>query len=128
MQNYFGVQEMNQCPFNQGGNMPAMEGCQAIYPEAYYKIQPFVMSTCDQMKSFGGPINAETLDQMSDDIYTNVCTMYPEFAEYANQCNMASSVETAQRGWEYSPGYGGFRRRGMFRDFIDTLLLFQLFR
>ncbi len=65
---------------------------------------------------------------MSDDIYTNVCAMYPEFAEYASQCNMASSVETAQRGWEYSPGYGRFRRRGMFRDFIDTLLLFQLFR
>lgn len=59
-----------------------------IYPEIYYKIQPFVIFACDQMESCRHMINQSMLDQVGDDIYTKVCAMYPDLEEYANQSPM----------------------------------------
>lgn len=131
MQNPYTNQEISQSAYKQIGVLPKMEdnmSCNLCYPEVYYKVQPFVMSACDQMNSFGRLMpNQEMLDQVSDDIYTNVCMMYPDLEEYTSCYNMKSSVESTQRDRDYYRNYG-FRRRGLFRDFIDLLLLNELLR
>ncbi|MEL7656864.1 MAG: hypothetical protein AAGU75_13265 [Bacillota bacterium] len=135
MQNPF-TQDLERSPYEQIGVMPAVEGsmiCNLCYPEVYYKIQPFVMTTCDQIDTHNrAMISQEMFDQMSDGIYTNVCMMYPDLAEYANCQDMSSYVETERfrdfdRGRRFFPRRR-FRRRGLFRDFIELLLLNELFR
>lgn len=136
MQNPF-TQNLTQSPYGSIGVMPSMEdnnvGCYLCYPEVYYKVQPFVMAVCDQMDSYNrAMISQEMFDQMSDDIYTNVFMMYPDLAEYANCHEMTSSVEAERfrdfdRGRRFFPRRR-FRRRGLFRDFIELLLLNELFR
>ncbi|WP_312648874.1 hypothetical protein [Aminipila sp.] len=92
------------------------------YPEIYYKVQPFIIFGCDQILACKTVINQNMLDQVADDIYIKVCTMYPDLEEYANQCPTKLTVESTQRRRRF------FRRRGLFRDFIDLLLLNELFR
>nr|WP_315021705.1 hypothetical protein [uncultured Aminipila sp.] len=90
------------------------------YPEIYYKVQPFVIFACDQLESCRHIINQNVLDQVGDDIYAKVCMMHPDLEEYASQYPMKLSVESTQRHRRV------FRRRGVFRDFIDLLLLNEL--
>lgn len=97
-------------------------GSDVTYPEIYYKVQPFIIFSCDQMESCKHMINQNMLDQVGDDIYTKVCEMYPDIEEYANQYPMRLSVESEQRQRRF------FRRRGIFQDFIDLLLINELFR
>ncbi|MBE6034834.1 MAG: hypothetical protein E7222_09080 [Clostridiales bacterium] len=122
MKNYYSMQE--------GEFLPSIDATvknnfasDITYPEIYYKVQPFIIFSCDQLESCRHIINQDMLDQIGDDIYTKVCIMYPDLEEYANQYPMKLSVESAQR----SRG-GMFRRRGLFRDFIDLLLINELFR
>ncbi|MEA4987195.1 MAG: hypothetical protein VB095_03985 [Anaerovorax sp.] len=131
MQNSYLNQELSQLLYMPIGVLPASDDsmyCSLCYPEVYYKVQPFVMSACDQMNSFSRLMPSQELfDQVSDDIYMNVCTMYPDLEQYAACYDMKSSVETTQRGRDGYRNYR-FRRRGLFRDFIDLLLLNELFR
>ena len=124
------IQSLNNSPYNNIGVAPIMEGamvCKLVYPEVYYKLQPYVMSVCDEMGTNGYMMpSQEILEQMSDNIYDDMCRMYPDMAEYANDYDIKASVESAQYGRD--PYYRGrFRRRGLFRDLIDILLLTELF-
>jgi len=114
---------------------PVMEGamvCKLVYPEVYYRIQPHVMMVCDEMDTNYIMPTQEMVEQMSDNIYNDVIRMYPDMEEYARDVEM-SNVESAQfffddrdrdRDFDHRRR---FRRRGVFRDLIDILLLTELF-
>lgn len=121
MRNYYGTQD--------GDLLPSVDSVtrhnfasDVTYPEIYYKVQPFIIFACDQMESSKHMINQNMLDQVGDDIYTKVCEMYPDIEEYANQYPIKMSVESSQRQRRF------FRRRGVFQDFVDLLLINELFR
>ena len=106
------------------GKIMSVEGnmcCNLSYPETYYKVQPFVMAVCDQMN--GLLPSQELFDEISNDIYLNVCMMYPDLAEYVNGSHIKPLVESQQRDRNF-----GFRRKSPFQDFIDIILLNELFR
>lgn len=99
-----------------------------VYPEVFYKLQPFIMICCDQMDMYGDAMpTQEMLDQMTDGIYNDVCRMYPDIAEYANSCDKKTGTDPyitdVINGFDRS-----FRRRGLLRDIIGILLLSELFR
>ncbi|WP_324825201.1 hypothetical protein [Sinanaerobacter sp. ZZT-01] len=127
MQNTYLNQGLSQLPYkpietecDQKWNTP----CNLCYPEIYYKVQPFVMSACDQMDSCGRVMpDQASFDQISEDIYSNVCTMYPDLTEYVTCSKMNLSVRPTQRNRN-----NNFRRRGLFQDFVDLLLLNELMR
>lgn len=114
------------------GVSPMMSN-QMVYPEIYYKLQPYIMMVCDQVDTYGSMMpTQEMIENITDSIYDDVCRMYPDMAEYAHAKDSKNDpdpvVETARFG--PAPGMFGwrFRRRGMFRDLIDILLLSELFR
>lgn len=103
-----------------------------VYPEVFYKLQPHIMMMCDQMDTYGSMMpTQEMVEKMSDSIYDNVNRMYPEMSEYVRnyekKMNDDQTVETVIFGRGPMFGYG-FRRRGLFRDLIDILLLSELTR
>lgn len=123
--------DMQPTPMPKTGVSPTMP-YQTVYPEIYYKLQPYIMMVCDQVDTFGTAMpTQDMIEHVTDSIYDDVCKMYPDLAEYAqsNADKLAAQpvVETARFG--PGPGFGWrFRRRGMFRDLIDILLLSELFR
>ncbi len=97
-----------------------------VYPEIFYKLQPFVLMACDEMDVYG-MVNQEMIEKMADNIYDDVCRMYPDMVEYAReQERKASSIPGVAE--VQAPFRGGFRRRGLLRDIIEILLLSELFR
>lgn len=110
---------------------------QKVYPEIYYKIQPFVLSVCDQVDAFGcGAFNYDELETMTETIYNDLCKVYPEFTKYNDDYNddyndnnnFTSSIEDAEP--VYAPMYNRRyrRRQNIFRDMIEILLLTEIFR
>ena len=97
---------------------------QVVYPEVYYKIQPFIIQACIQVEINGMPLNQDMMDRMGDGVYHDVCQVYPELAEYS-KCPERGPRRTSFSGMQF--GAGGFRRRGLLRDLIDILLLYELF-
>lgn len=96
---------------------------QVVYPEVYYKIQPFIIQACIQVEISGMPLNQDMMDRMGDGVYHDVCQVYPDLVEYSKSPERGphrTSFSAMQFG-------GGFRRRGMLRDLIDILLLYELF-
>lgn len=108
-------------------SQPQMMTYQLTYPEIYYKLQPYISMVCDQINPLEMPTQ-EMLDRISDNIYDDVCKRYPDLESYVNnnKVNTDTVVPTIMFG---NPGmFGwGFRRRGVFRDVIDILLLSELF-
>lgn len=109
---------------------PAM-AYQMAFPEIYYRLQPYVMMACDQMDLKDSTmITQDLLDNISDSIYDDIGKRDPTLAEYVHSQESAANsnpvVQTATFG---DPGMFGwrFRRRGLFRDLIDILLLSELF-
>ncbi len=102
----------------------------SVYPEIYYKLIPFVSMTCDLIISYNMMPTQEILEEMSDDIHEDFCRMYPDMKEYMGKTEeqddtpVFRSVFRDNRG--FTPGYGGFRRRGLGRDLIYALLLSEL--
>jgi len=99
-----------------------------IYPEIFYKIQPFVMVCCDQIEAMWIDIPPqEIIDHMTEVIYNDVCRMHPDIAEYAREyekTNKDSEIVDVINGI-----YGSsYRRRGLLRDLIGILLISELFR
>ncbi len=102
---------------------------ECIYPDVYYKVQPFAMMACDEMDACNcGMPTRDMVRQMSDQIYEDACRVHPDLAERDNYLGMSyeaaaafnmpgSTVETQQ-----------WRRGGFFRDLIDIILLNELFR
>lgn len=102
------------------------------YPEIFYKVQPYIMMVCDEIEANDSAMpTQETIDNISDSIYDDVCKMYPDIAEYARGTDNLKTDPPIERGeFRRQPEMFNrrFRRRGMFRDFIDFLLLQELFR
>lgn len=99
-----------------------------IYPEIFYRIQPFVMVCCDQIEAMGIDIPPqEVIDHMTEVIYNDVCRMHPDIAEYARE------YEKTNKNPEIVDVINGvygrdYRRRGLLRDLIGILLISELFR
>lgn len=120
------------------GNMPSSPNSLATmpiritYPEVFYKVQPYIMMACDEIDANGSMMpTQEMIDNISDSIYDDVCRMYPDIAEYARGSDNLKTDPPIERGEvRRQPEMFNrrFRRRGMFRDFIDFLLLQELFR
>lgn len=111
--------------------VPPAVAYQMAFPEIYYKLQPYVMMACDQMDLKDSTmINQDMLDSISDSIYDDIRKRDPTLAEYVhNQESAADSNPVIQTATFGDPGMFGwrFRRRGLFRDLIDILLLSELF-
>lgn len=103
--------------------MAAIEEYRMVYPEIFYKLQPYIMMVCDQLEAYGNSVpNQDMLDRITEGIYKDILEMYPDMVEYVNEQEKkeTGAVETISR----SGGYGRrFRRRGLFRDLIDILFL-----
>lgn len=132
----------NQVPSYPTEAMPILPGMlesQMVYPEVFYKLQPYIVLVCDQMDTYGTMMpTQEMVEQMTDSIYDDVCRMYPDLAEYAKSHENAESNNPHNPdGFRRDPRFFDrdfrffrrpFRRRGLFRDLIDILLLSELFR
>lgn len=102
---------------------------ECIYPDIYYKVQPFVMMACDEMDACNcGMPTSDMVRQISDQIYGDVCRVHPDLAdrdqyqempyEAAAAYGVPGSLVEAQH-W----GRGSF-----FNDLIDIILLNEIFR
>lgn len=102
---------------------------QNIYPDVYYKVQPFAMMACDELDACNcGMPTHDMVRQISDQIYEDVCRIHPDLAERDHYRAMpyeaAAAYNIADRTAEAQRWRGG----GFFRDLIDILLLNELFR
>lgn len=119
-----------------------------VYPEIYYRLQPYIIMVCDEMDTFGPNMpSQEMIEQMTDSIYDDVCKMYPDLEKYMAEKEEASEKNAAiptgemygmNRDYNHDHDHGRdhdhdeffrrrFRRRGPFRDLIDILLLNEFF-
>lgn len=110
--------------YNQAETKVPMTG-QSVYPEIYYRLQPYVMTVCDQMDFENIEPNMDMVMQITDSIYDDVRRIYPDLAEYADN-NSNEALPTIAIG--PFPRMFRNRRRGIFRDIIDILLLEELSR
>ena len=63
-------------------NAQAME-YRTVYPEVYYKLQPYIMMVCDQMDTYGTTMpSQEMIERMFDNIYDDLCALYPDIADF----------------------------------------------
>ena len=123
-----GMDDMTQS-YNPSAVNPFMDNAMmslATYPEIYYKLMPFITMTVDLLFSYGMMPTQQQLEEVSDGIYDDFCTMYPDMASYmgASDAVPAFASDSSFRGG-FGPGYR-FRRRGLGRDLIDVWLLSQL--
>lgn len=105
----------------------------SMYPEIFYKLEPFICSTCDAIDAIGIMPTQEELDKITDDIYEDFRNMHPDLAEYMSANDGRNDMQEAVPtqvfiGGGFRPGrFRGFRRRGLGRDLISLLLLSRLF-
>lgn len=100
---------------------------QALYPEIYYKLKPYVSVACDMMNSYGIDVpTQQQVDNMVDGIYNDFCKTYPDMADYMNKGDKDPVGDPPPFRDGFRPRFG-FRRRGLGRDFIGALLLAELF-
>lgn len=118
--------EMKPTPYAQAAVKPKM-AYQMIYPEVFYRLQPYIMMVCDQMEYGSVMPTMETVQHMTDNIYDDVCRMYPDLAEYVR--NNENKAKDDPPPFDRDPDMFGrrFRRRGVFKDLIDILILSELF-
>ena len=99
----------------------------AVYPEIYFKLKPHIDMACDQIGTYGGRMPTQgQLEQISDGIFDNFCNMYPDMANYMHRDDPPGDPPPFRGGFRggFRPGFGfGFRRRGLGRDLVDSLLL-----
>lgn len=110
---------------------------QLIYPEMYYRLHPYIMMVCDEMDMYGAVPTQEMVMQITDNIYDDICKMYPDMAKYVGDNAVKSTIaDPPEFGDRFDRDRfdrdrndfdGRFRRRGPFRDIIDILLLSELF-
>lgn len=98
------------------------------YPEIYFKLQPYLSMVRTSLSSMGRSPTQEELDQISDSIYDDMCKRDPDLKEYLNKYDPPADDPPPRGRGGMGPRFGfGIRRRGLGRDFIDALLLAQLF-
>jgi hypothetical protein len=106
----------------------------AMYPELFYKLEPFISSTCDAIEMSGVMPTQQEMDNITDDILEEFCNTYPDMANYLranendNSNEMPEAIPTQFFGGGFRPDrFRRFRRRGLARDIIRALLLTRLF-
>lgn len=113
-------------------DLPPMMAYQMVFPEIFYKLQPYVLMVCDRLDSFGSTMpSQDMIDNICDGIYDDVCKRDPELAKYLQSQvkDDPDPVIQAARFGDDPPFFGWrFRRRGLPRDLIEILLLSELFR
>lgn len=102
---------------------------ECIYPDVYFKVQPFVMMACDEMDACNcGMPASDMVRQISDQIFDDVCRIHPDLADRDHYQEMS---------YEAAAAYGvpgslveaqQWRRGGFFNDLIDIILLNEIFR
>lgn len=145
MPNQMPGQMPNQNPNQMPGQMPSqppkmpnqtqpkleMPELRRMYPDIFYKIQPYILMICDQMDTYYGDKNAPTqemLDKISEDLYKIIMEMYPELEEYARK-NTGTEPTVSQVITTSPYFYGrGYRSRGLLRDLVDILFLSEFYR
>lgn len=106
---------------------------QCIYPDVYYKVQPFAMMACDEMDAcnFGMP-SYDMVQQITDRICDDVLRAHPELAEEDYFQEMPYEAASAYGIPDNSAEAQQFRRRrrrgGFFRDLVTIILLNEFFR
>jgi len=109
---------------------------QSIYPDVYYKVQPYVMMACDEMDAYNmGMPTYDMVRQISDQIHDDVLRVHPDLMEddddddYQEMSYEAASAYDLTDDFVESQRFRGRRRgRRFFRDLIDILLLTEFFR
>jgi len=102
---------------------------QCVYPDVYYKVQPFVMMACDEMESHGGEmLTRDMVRHISDQIYEDVCRVHPDLAERADHRGMSYEAASAYGIRSTFAEAQLFDRGGFFRDLLDIVLLNEIFR
>jgi len=127
--------DMLYIPGNQENMMSITEKTmkeRAMYPEIHYKLEPFISSACDTIQASGAMPTQQELDDITDGIFDDFCSMHPEMANYMNASDNSNEMPEAVPTQVYFGGYrpgrpGRFRRRGLGRDLISALLLARLF-
>jgi hypothetical protein len=100
-----------------------------IYPDVYYKVQPFAMMACDEMDACNcGMPDYDELREISDQIYEDVCRVHPDLAERDSYHGMSYEAAAAYSMTDSFVEAQQWRRGGFFRDLIDIILLNELFR
>lgn len=102
---------------------------QCIYPDIYYKVQPFVMMACDEMdaQNYGMPAR-NTIRQISDQIYEDVCRIHPNLTRRGSNHEMsyeAAAAYSVPGSYVEALQFGG---GDFFNDLIDIVLLNEIFR
>ena len=77
-------------------NMGKTMAYRLIYPEIYYKLQPYIMMVCDQMDVYNTVPTQEMVESMTDAIYDDVVRMFPDIAEYVREHENNEVRETIQ--------------------------------
>lgn len=107
---------------------------QCVYPEVYYKVQPFIMMACDEMDSYNmGMPSCDMIRQISDQIYDDVLRVHPDLMMEEEEDFQEISYEAAEAynltdNFAESQRFRRRRRPRFFRDLIDILLLTEFFR
>ncbi|MDD3168370.1 MAG: hypothetical protein PHC91_02765 [Eubacteriales bacterium] len=102
---------------------------QCIYPEIYYKVQPFAMMACDELDACNcGMPDHDMVRQISDRIYMDVCRIHPDLAEEGQYQGMSVEAAAAYNMPGSFVEAQQWHRGGFFRDLIDIILLNELFR
>lgn len=96
-----------------------------VYPEIFYKLQPYIIAVCDEMDIFGDEMpSQDMIERIADSICDDMCEMHPDLADYINTGEAAETQVPFGR-----PRFGRrFRRRGLFRDLVEILLLSEFSR
>lgn len=109
--------------------MSALDEYRVVYPEIFYKLQPYIMMVCDQLDVYGDSMPTQNMiEQMTNNVYSDILEMYPDIAEYVRESENSgkNSMETITRPRRYYNCC--YRRRGIFRDLIDILFLSEYYR
>lgn len=102
---------------------------QSVYPEIYYKVMPFIIMACDQFDvSDYDVMSPEMIMETTDRICEDVLRTYPELAQqfdYGEMSYEAAAAYNISGGNIESQQF--YRRRNLFRDLINIILLNEIF-
>jgi hypothetical protein len=104
-----------------------------VYPEVFYKLQPYIMMVCDHAEANGIEMpTQEMIESITDNIYEDIVRNNPDIAEYVRSQEQQGRSGMEQRQTSLAVQGPWFRRRvrrrGLFRDLIDILLLSEFSR
>lgn len=98
-----------------------------LYPEIYYKVEPYILSACDEMTSFGSDMPAKkAISAMSERVYAQIMEAYPELRVYEVQSAGAGSGEGTAGKNTAGDKVAAARRNSLLGDFLDVLLIYEL--